>query len=84
MTFSAGPGWLRSRALGRSADHFGINVGGGLGLWTGRRIGLRPETRYVAALTGEGEDPPEQRLSFWRTGVSVTVALGERDQTPER
>jgi hypothetical protein len=74
----AGPGWLRSRALGREADHLGLNVGGGLGLWTDRRVGLRLETRYVTALTGSGDDPPEQRLSFWRTGVSVTFAVGER------
>jgi hypothetical protein len=55
-----------------------LNVGGGLGLWTDRRVGLRLETRYVTALTGSGDDPPEQRLSFWRTGISVTFAVAQR------
>ena len=79
----AGPGWLRSRALGRATDHFAVNLGGGIGLWNEHRVGLRIETRYVAALTGHGEEPPEQRLSFWRTGVSVTVALRDGDHARE-
>jgi hypothetical protein len=78
-----GPGWLRSRAMGRATDHFGINVGAGIGLWNAHRVGVRLETRYVAALTGHGDEPPEQRLSFWRTGLSVTVALRDRDRTRE-
>ena len=78
-----GPGWLRSRALGRATDHFAINVGAGISFWNEHRVGLRLETRYVAALTGHGEEPPEQRLSFWRTGVSFTIALHDRDRARE-
>jgi hypothetical protein len=77
-----GPGWLRARALGRASDHLGVQVGGSLGLWMDHRTGLRLEARYVAALTGRGADPPEQRLSFWRTGVSLTINLHDPARQP--
>jgi hypothetical protein len=41
-------------------------------------VGLRVEARHFAALTGEGAAAPEESYSFWRTGITVTVALGKR------
>jgi len=76
--FVAGPGWLRARAFGRTSDQFAISVGAGLALLGSSRVGLRVDARHFAALSGEGTAAPQDSYSFWRTGITVTVALGKR------
>jgi hypothetical protein len=68
-------------ASGGETNDVQLAYGGGVEVWRRGPFAAAADfvyVRCVAALTGDGEAPPEQRLSCWRTGVSVTVALGQR------
>jgi hypothetical protein len=78
----AGPGWLRSRASGRTSDQPGFEIGGGFLLPTRSRLHVRIEARYFGSLSGEGELPPAQRYSFWRYGVELGWSLGRPRAQP--